>query len=173
MSKPVCLQFSELYKGKIPGQTCFGNINIGREYICPNMGSKQQIQAPELGSWFATQSARKNTTCHAPLPQLGKNILCQKPMQTGGGNKTEYGCKALTKIVDLSKQHYTASGELVKNTGQFDSPGYVIDVEENIANRPVILSHNNTIPAKKKKTKKHNADRKFGCKQPIWERHCI
>lgn len=105
MSSPLCLQFSQLYKGKIPGQACFGDLNVGREYICPNTSPKAKIEEQELSPWFQQQSARMSSTCHAALPQLGRSVLCKK-QQTGGG--------ATGMVHDPTKYQYSATGELVE-----------------------------------------------------------
>lgn len=104
-SSPLCLQFSQLYQGKIPGQTCFGNLNVGREYVCPNVGKKAKMEEQELSPWFKQQSARMSG-CHGPGSQVGKNILCKK-QQTGGGT--------VGRTYDnLTKYQYSAAGELVE-----------------------------------------------------------
>lgn len=91
MSEPLCIRYSKLYKGKPQGQGCFGNLNVGREYICPNVGAPANPypEPNDSNPWFADQY-RKSISCHTKGGNMGYNVLCgcpgkRKKGQSGGG----------------------------------------------------------------------------------------
>lgn len=181
----MCLKFNQFMKSKIPGQHCFGNLDVGREYVCPNVGPSQPIEEQVLSPWLAARNGL--ATCHGVSPQLGKTVQC------GGAMPAKV--KGLLNF-DPTQMQYTATGDLIEyNCGSCrhrtqqkggggdpserqyrnqtaTAPGYFLDVSApTIGNRPIMRAHENTIYHLPKRHQ--NLDRKFNCSQPFWSPKCL
>lgn len=100
-------------KQNISKDACFGNLNIGQQYICPSVGSVEPIQEQALHPWFAKQSRKKNpANCHHKHRNIGRS--CQKQGQSGGGDiGGSYGAHKGRKRKESRRMKYSAAGELV------------------------------------------------------------
>lgn len=173
--------------------TCFNNLDIGKEYICPkSTKAKAARQNPSPSQWFSAQSAKLNKTCYGAYgQQLGRNPACNR--QSGGAPVV------IPEIYAPPQFTYTTTGDLVKgnlcqvgggngsgdtascvktspNTyseDPADSPGYALQLDSPfVGGRPVSASHNNTTP-RKVAPKRHNLNRGFECRQPYWQKKCM
>ena len=95
--------FKQLYRGKCKKNHCFGNIDVGSEYVCPKVGPGG-ISEPEMNDWFNVQVRNQTAFCHGQLKQLGRNTACKTKTKTKG--QSGGGCAG--KAVK-----YTADGRLV------------------------------------------------------------
>ena len=85
------MQPCKRFSNRVPQQSCFGNIEVGREYVCPQVGSSAGIPEQEPSTWLAEQNSRNNVYCHGASGNIGRHILCNVadvPMSgmTGGGD---------------------------------------------------------------------------------------
>jgi len=107
-----CKRFKELYHQEATPNGCFGNLNVGREYICPNVGPKvDPYPKQELNSWFAKQYHR-SSNCHGKLPQIGYNVLCGCPAGHITRQQSQMGGGVGKFNRSAEKLRYSASGEM-------------------------------------------------------------
>ena len=123
MSEPMCLKFSKMYKGKPRKQSCFGNLDVGREYVCPDMGpAEDPYKNHPMNTWFNEQYQKSQIACHGTSPQIGYNVLCTKTCnrsQTGGSRKSQRGsgtCNLPSNVPKGMRLQYSATGDLVESS---------------------------------------------------------
>lgn len=194
MSQPLRLKFSEFYRGKPPGQSCFGNLDVGREYKCPKTGKKAKIVEQELNPWFASRATGRKTNCHGARGLLGQNPACHRPKkmeytadgrfvrnsckrcQSGGGTSDGYprdtcGCRVSSQCGYVKFNSLRQYGNL-----SAEVPGVYFDLTKpHVGNRPVIGEYDNNlkIPNTLLKGTVQNLDRQFDCQQPFWCKPCM
>lgn len=123
-SQPLCLKDSKFYRQNEPNKYCFTGLDVGREYICPKVGSggdtvKNMIEQP-LHPWFQQQQQLggqppRNMGCGCPQAHRRCNKCghrrctcgrrgCIDRGQMGGGHRP----------YPLHKMRYTTTGDLIE-----------------------------------------------------------
>ena len=166
--------FENLYRGNRPMTVNCNSNDIGREYICPKVGSGVgYLEQSDPSPWLLSVN-RGRRNCHGPTQSLSQHCGCSSTTygtayMTGGGQTTQSGSHHISQNQHPRSQsrHYEA--------GTVEVPGYYPDVvQERIGGRPVYgRNDKNTSPASLDIHRINLPDRQFGCRQPFWKPACI
>lgn len=106
-----CKRFSNLYGKKQSCTSCFKDVNIGREYVCPDVGSSAPLESQDPSSWMRSQKVPRS--CGSPSRNLGHVSVC--PQKASNGGNQQDGERYGLQQGGGSSFMYSATGALTAN----------------------------------------------------------